>query len=211
MRYSSCVIFLAVVGVGRGFTVPSSIQNTVLKSRSLNVLTRLGNGGSIAKGKRAILRNSPSVSLDTSSSGGDGGGGDGDEIKATKSKLTKDFFSIALPAFIQLAAEPLASLVDTAYLGRMGPEVLGGAGVAISAQYAVSKLYNDPLLRTSISLIASEDGKSRSNTDDASTEEKAKNDLSIAASSALLLALSVGVIQLIIYASLASGIIKGMG
>lgn len=208
MRYSSCVIFLAIVGVGRGFTVPSSIQNTGLKSRSLNVLTRLGNGGSIAKRKRAILRNSPSVSLDTSSSGG---GGDGDEIKATKSKLTKDFFSIALPAFIQLAAEPLASLVDTAYLGRMGPEVLGGAGVAISAQYAVSKLYNDPLLRTSISLIASEDGKSRSNTDDASTEEKAKNDLSIAASSALLLALSVGVIQLIIYASLASGIIKGMG
>ena len=208
MRYSSCVIFLAIVGVGRGFTVPSSIQNTGLKSRSLNVLTRLGNGGSIAKRKRAILRNSPSVSLDTSSSGG---GGDGDEIKATKSKLTKDFFSIALPAFIQLAAEPLASLVDTAYLGRMGPEVLGGAGVAISAQYAVSKLYNDPLLRTSISLIASEGGKSRSNTDDASTEEKAKNDLSIAASSALLLALSVGVIQLIIYASLASGIIKGMG
>ena len=202
------MIFLAIVGVGRGFTVPSSIQNTGLKSRSLNVLTRLGNGGSIAKRKRAILRNSPSVSLDTSSSGG---GGDGDEIKATKSKLTKDFFSIALPAFIQLAAEPLASLVDTAYLGRMGPEVLGGAGVAISAQYAVSKLYNDPLLRTSISLIASEDGKSRSNTDDASTEEKAKNDLSIAASSALLLALSVGVIQLIIYASLASGIIKGMG
>jgi len=38
-----------------------------------------------------------------------------------------------VPAFIQLAAEPLAGLVDTAYLGRLGPEVLGGAGVAISA------------------------------------------------------------------------------
>ena len=98
----------------------------------------------------------------------------------------------------------------------MGPEVLGGAGVAISAQYAVSKLYNDPLLRTSISLVASQDGKARgnqaSNAGNGESENKsAKKDLSIAVSSALLLALSVGVIQLVIYASLASGIIKGMG
>ena len=33
-----------------------------------------------------------------------------------KKSLTVDFFKIALPAFIQLAAEPLAGLVDTAYL-----------------------------------------------------------------------------------------------
>ena len=51
-----------------------------------------------------------------------------DEVKQQKKNLTRDFFRIALPAFIQLAAEPLAGLVDTAYLGRLGPEVLGGAG-----------------------------------------------------------------------------------
>lgn len=34
-----------------------------------------------------------------------------------KKKLTREFFSIGFPAFIQLAAEPLAALVDTAYLG----------------------------------------------------------------------------------------------
>jgi hypothetical protein len=144
-------------------------------------------------------------------------------LKEVKSKLTKEFFSIGFPAFIQLAAEPLASLVDTAYLGRLGPEVLGGAGVAISAQYAVSKLYNDPLLRTSISLVASQDGKARSSqmkknkdgsSDTASMEEEAAvatKELSIAVSSGLLLALTVGVIQLIVYSVLASGIIKGMG
>jgi len=71
--------------------------------------------------------------------------------------------------------------------------------------------YNDPLLRTSISLVASQDGKARSNQDGENTEEQAKKDLSIAVSSALLLALSVGVVQLMVYASLASGIIKGMG
>jgi len=48
-----------------------------------------------------------------------------EEVKQQKKKLTREFFSIALPAFIQLAAEPLAGLVDTAYLGRLGPEVLG--------------------------------------------------------------------------------------
>ena len=32
-------------------------------------------------------------------------------------RLNREFFSIGFPAFIQLAAEPLAALVDTAYLG----------------------------------------------------------------------------------------------
>ena len=40
------------------------------------------------------------------------------------------------------------------YLGRLGPAALGGAGTAIAAQYSVAKLANDPLLRTSISLVA---------------------------------------------------------
>lgn len=139
-----------------------------------------------------------------------------DEKKDIKSKLNKEFVSIAFPALIQLAAEPLAGLVDTAYLGRLGPDVLGGAGVAISAQYAVSKLYNDPLLRTSISLVASQDGKSRSKEQNQSHSEeeflsKAKDDLSVAVSSALLLAFCVGVIQLLVYTTLAPSIIRGMG
>ena len=150
-------------------------------------------------------------------------------IAQVKQKLSREFLSIGVPAFIQLAAEPLASLVDTAYLGRLGPEVLGGAGVAISAQYAVSKLYNDPLLRTSISLVASQDGKARSSNDSDSEDNTGTDDsgnssdsatsvvdenakqLSIAVSSALLLAFAVGLIQLVVYASLATGIIRGMG
>jgi peptidoglycan biosynthesis protein MviN/MurJ (putative lipid II flippase) len=82
-------------------------------------------------------------------------------------------------------------------------------GVAISAQYAVSKLYNDPLLRTSISLVASEDGKS-SNSDN-NDEKKSKDALSIAVSSALLLAATVGIIQLLLYFTFAGSILQGMG
>ena len=94
----------------------------------------------------------------------------------------------------------------------MGPEVLGGAGVAISAQYAVSKLYNDPLLRTSISLVASTDGKLRAS-DDGGDAEALENDkkLSIAVSSALLLAFCVGAIQLVVYSVLTTSITRGMG
>ena len=136
-------------------------------------------------------------------------------IETQKRRLTREFFTIALPAFVQLAAEPLAGLVDTAYLGRLGPEVLGGAGVAISAQYAVGKLYNDPLLRTSISLVASEDGKRklRNNNDD----DTAKNDdddrraLSMAISSSMLLAFAVGSLQLVLYYLFANSILSGMG
>jgi putative MATE family efflux protein len=142
--------------------------------------------------------------------------------KPSKRQLTREFITIGLPALVQLAAEPLAGLVDTMYLGRLGPDVLGGAGVAVSANYAVSKLYNDPLLRTSISLVASQDGKTRqsqiiSNGDDdddddnGATERKNKKDLSIAVSSALLLAISVGVIQMLVYTIFCRGITQSMG
>jgi putative MATE family efflux protein len=131
-----------------------------------------------------------------------------EESKALNRKLTREFFGIGIPAFVQLAAEPLASLVDTAYLGRLGPEVLGGAGVAISAQYAVSKLYNDPLLRTSISLVASQDGKARGGD---GSEEDDNKDLSVAVSSAVLLALTVGLVQMLIYSVLTKGIIHRFG
>lgn len=70
----------------------------------------------------------------------------------------------------------------------------------------MSKLYNDPLLRTSISLVASQDGKTRGKERDADQEKE----LSIAVSSALLLALCVGCIQLVIYSLLANSIIRGM-
>eukprot|EP00934_Nitzschia_sp_Nitz4_P004039 Nitzschia sp. Nitz4//scaffold96_size78090//49959//51670//NITZ4_005499-RA/size78090-augustus-gene-0.15-mRNA-1//-1//CDS//3329560588//4029//frame0 len=132
---------------------------------------------------------------------------DDTKLKETKQDLTREFFKIGLPAFFQLAAEPLAGLVDTAYLGRLGPEVLGGAGVAISAQYAVSKLYNDPLLRTSISLVASQDGEARGS----NAGKDKQQALSVAVSSALLLAFCVGTVQLFVYTSLAATITRGMG
>ena len=42
--------------------------------------------------------------------------------------LNREFLAIALPAVVQFAAEPVARLVDTAYMGRLGATALGGAG-----------------------------------------------------------------------------------
>ena len=38
------------------------------------------------------------------------------------------------------------------YIGRLGAIHQAGMGIAISAQYSVAKLYNDPLLKSSTSL-----------------------------------------------------------
>ena len=135
--------------------------------------------GSLRRHAMGLVRQNPSVgqriltNLDArkgvpvlSKPQGDGSDGTADsgaekEFSAMKKGLDREFFGIAFPAFVQFMAEPLASLVDTVYIGRLGPAALGGVGVAISAQYSVSKLYNDPLLRTSISLVASGAGKAQ--------------------------------------------------
>lgn len=133
------------------------------------------------------------------------------KISKLKRKLSKEFLTIGGPAFCQLAAEPIASLVDTAYLGRLGPHVLGGAGVAVSAQYAIAKLYNDPLLKSSISLVASQDGEARSGSMTEEDQKESQKKLSVAVSSALLLASVIGLVQLIVYTLFSRSIILGMG
>ena len=69
-----------------------------------------------------MMRSRTGMPLKASAEDG-GGASEEDEIVGLKKKLTGDFFKIGAPAFVQLAAEPLASIVDTAYLGRLGPEV----------------------------------------------------------------------------------------
>jgi len=121
-------------------------------------------------------------------------------------RLNLEFAGIAVPALAQFAAEPIAGLVDTAYLGRLGASALGGAGVAISAHYATAKLFNDPLLRTSISIVASGDGETRST--NATMTASSRDD---AISAALVLALAVGLIQGLFFLVSAPTLIDAMG
>lgn len=50
-----------------------------------------------------------------------------------KRELNREFISIAVPAFFQQAAVPLADLVDATFLSRLEPGALGGMGIARSS------------------------------------------------------------------------------
>ena len=121
----------------------------------------------------------------------------GGSITPPTPALHREFLQIALPALIQLTAEPLASLVDTYYLSMLGPTVLGGAGVAITGGYALGKIVGDPVLRCCISLVASSSGDERK--------------LSINVTVALLLALTIGVAQGAFYLFNSKNILLGLG
>ncbi|KAJ8425711.1 hypothetical protein Cgig2_009482 [Carnegiea gigantea] len=71
-------------------------------------------------------------------------------------ELGREILSIALPAALALAADPITSLVDTAFVGHLGSIELAAVGVSVSVFNLVSKLFNVPLLNITTSFVAEE-------------------------------------------------------
>ncbi|KAL8129429.1 hypothetical protein V2J09_018584 [Rumex salicifolius] len=71
-------------------------------------------------------------------------------------ELGLEILSIALPAALALAAEPIASLLNTAFVGRLGSVELAAVGVSVTVFNLVSKLFNVPLLNVTTSFVAEE-------------------------------------------------------
>ncbi|XP_047319468.1 protein DETOXIFICATION 43-like [Impatiens glandulifera] len=78
-------------------------------------------------------------------------------------ELGVEILQIALPAALALAADPIASLIDTAYIGRLGPVDLAAVGVAIAIFNQVSKVTIFPLVSLTTSFVAEEDTMTRLN------------------------------------------------
>ncbi|KAL7161111.1 hypothetical protein ACSBR2_041712 [Camellia fascicularis] len=76
--------------------------------------------------------------------------------------LRVDILQIAFPAALALAADPIASLIDTAFIGHLGPVPLAAVGVSISIFNQVSKVTIFPLSLTT-SFVAEEDTVGRIN------------------------------------------------
>mmetsp|Transcript_118350 Transcript_118350/g.377253 ORF Transcript_118350/g.377253 Transcript_118350/m.377253 type:complete len:379 (-) Transcript_118350:43-1179(-) len=114
---------------------------------------------------------------------------------AAKRRVDGAFAGIALPSFAQLCTDPLAGLVDTANIGHLSRAALGGMGVAVAAQYSLTKLFNDPLLRVTTSLVAS-----------APKEEKGESAIAV-----MILALFLGVAQMVLFGPGAGAAIQGLG
>lgn len=90
-------------------------------------------------------------------------------------KLGVDIAFIALPAAVALAADPLASLVDTAFVGRIGPVELAAVGVSISVFNLVSKMFNVPLLNVTTSFVAEDSPQKSSNVDSLTKSQKCES------------------------------------
>ncbi|WOL11683.1 protein DETOXIFICATION 42 [Canna indica] len=71
--------------------------------------------------------------------------------------LGKEILRIAVPAALALAADPLASLVDTAFIGRLGSVEIAAVGVSIAIFNQVSKICIYPLVSVTTSFVAEED------------------------------------------------------
>ncbi len=67
--------------------------------------------------------------------------------------LNREILALAIPALGALAADPLASLVDTAFVGRLGADALGALGVT-SAVFAVAFFIFNFLAFGTTSLVA---------------------------------------------------------
>ena len=119
---------------------------------------------------------------------------DAGEAKLHK-KLDREFVGVAMPAFFSLAADPLASFVDGCYVGRLSVNEQAGMGMAINTQYTVAKVYNDPLIKTSTSLVAGREGK----------------ELSDSVSSAILTAVIIGFVQMFCFLVLTEPTLSLMG
>lgn len=77
--------------------------------------------------------------------------------------LGKEILFIAVPAAMALAADPIASLIDTAFIGRIGPVEIAAVGVSIAIFNQVSKVAIFPLVSITTSFVAEEESLERMN------------------------------------------------
>ncbi|KAF3437901.1 hypothetical protein FNV43_RR20657 [Rhamnella rubrinervis] len=71
--------------------------------------------------------------------------------------LGKEILHIAVPAALAVAADPIASLIDTAFIGHIGPVELAAAGVSIALFNQASRITIFPLVSITTSFVAEED------------------------------------------------------
>ncbi|KAJ0094843.1 hypothetical protein Patl1_17203 [Pistacia atlantica] len=71
--------------------------------------------------------------------------------------LGLEIIRIALPAALALAADPIASLIDTAFIGRLGAVELAAVGVSIAIFNQASKITIFPLVSITTSFVAEEE------------------------------------------------------
>nr|GMD65294.1 protein DETOXIFICATION 43-like [Ipomoea batatas] len=70
--------------------------------------------------------------------------------------MGKEILQMAIPAALALAADPVASLIDTAFIGHLGPVEIAAVGVAASIINQANKVTIFPLVNITTSFVAEE-------------------------------------------------------
>ncbi|XP_057435294.1 protein DETOXIFICATION 44, chloroplastic isoform X2 [Lotus japonicus] len=124
-------------------------------------------------------------------------------------ELWMEILSIALPAAVALAADPIASLIDTAFVGHIGAVELAAVGVSTSVFNLVSKVFNVPLLNITTSFVAEEQALISKEEDISGTGKSQNKKLLASVSTSLALAATLGIAETVAL-SLGSGIIMNI-
>ncbi|KAK8650420.1 hypothetical protein V6N13_140059 [Hibiscus sabdariffa] len=90
--------------------------------------------------------------------------------------LGLEILRIALPAALALAADPIASLIDTAFIGRIGPVELAAVGVSIAIFNQASRITIFPLVSITTSFVAEEDTLAKITPEAVKFEDLEKNE-----------------------------------
>ncbi|XP_050233773.1 protein DETOXIFICATION 45, chloroplastic [Mercurialis annua] len=117
-----------------------------------------------------------------------------------------ELLMLSLPALAGQAIDPLVQLMETAYIGRLGPVELGSAGVSITIFNNISKLFNMPLLSVATSFVAEdiaknakhsplEKGIQRNNTNGKPAVVVTERKQLSSVSTALVLAIGIGIFE----------------
>lgn len=115
-----------------------------------------------------------------------------DSILSTKKSLDSEIYGIALPTLATLAADPVAALVSTAWVGQIGATELAAVGVALSVFGSFTKLFNMPLLAIITSSTATALGRG---------SDESSQELGSSVAASLVLGAAVGILQSIILAT----------
>ncbi|XP_010557794.1 PREDICTED: protein DETOXIFICATION 43-like [Tarenaya hassleriana] len=91
--------------------------------------------------------------------------------------LGREILGIALPAALALAADPIASLIDTAFIGRLGPVELAAVGVSIAIFNQASRITIFPLVSITTSFVAEEDTMDKMNDEVVPDSDKGLNSI----------------------------------
>ncbi|KAJ8765162.1 hypothetical protein K2173_010653 [Erythroxylum novogranatense] len=126
-------------------------------------------------------------------------------IQPNSSDAKHELVMLTLPAIAGQAIDPVAQLMETAFIGRLGPVELGSAGVSSMIFNNISKLFNIPLLSVSTSFVAEDISKNVINdprpgghadsTDGKPTEALTERKQLSSVSTSLLLAIGIGIFE----------------